>query len=167
VVNHLDILATIETKFFAINWENEGIFMMGDRTLQRPLEVELAIPVKTYDIDFVGIVHNSVYIRWLEDLRIKLLDEHLPLAQPLKAGFCPIIAGTEIEYKRPIKLFDQVIGRLWLSNLSRLKWTVKAEILSNHELAAIATQKGAFINLQNGRPIPIPEELQKKYCEYQ
>ncbi|MHC5728611.1 MAG: acyl-CoA thioesterase family protein, partial [Nostoc sp.] len=55
----------------------------------------------------------------------------------------------------------------WLSNLGRLKWTVQAEILSNNELAAVATQKGAFISLHNGRPIKIPEEFQKKYLEDQ
>ena len=64
-------------------------------------------------------------------------------------------------------MIDQVIGRLWLSNLGRLKWTVQAEILSNNELAAVATQKGAFVSLQNSRPIPIPDELQKKYFEHQ
>lgn len=135
--------------------------------LYRPLAVELAIPVRTYDIDFAGIVSNIVYIRWLEDLRLKFLDEHLQIARQLEQGYAPILAGTEIEYKRPIKLIDQVIGNLWLSNLGRLKWTVQAEILSNNQLAAVATQKGAFVNLQNGRPVPIPDELQQKYLEYQ
>ncbi|MBD0262424.1 MAG: acyl-CoA thioesterase [Tolypothrix sp. T3-bin4] len=135
--------------------------------VSRPLEVEIAIPVRTYDIDFVGIVSNIVYIRWLEDLRLKFLDEHWQLDKQMEQGYAPILAGTEIEYKRPIKLIDKVIGRLWVSNLGRLKWTVQAEILSNNEVAAIATQKGAFISLQNNRPIPIPEELYKKYSEFQ
>ncbi|MCM0590776.1 MAG: thioesterase family protein [Gloeotrichia echinulata IR180] len=135
--------------------------------LHRPLAVELTIPVRTYDIDFAGIVSNIVYIRWLEDLRLKFLDEHLHLAKQIEQGYVPILARTEIEYKRPIKLIDQVIGNLWLSNLGRLKWTVQAEILSNNQLAAIATQKGAFVNSQNGHLAPIPDELQKKYLEYQ
>ncbi|WP_099072894.1 acyl-CoA thioesterase [Nostoc linckia] len=137
-----------------------------DEKLHRPFEVVLAIPVRTYDIDFVGIVSNIVYIRWLEDLRLKFLDEYWELNQQLEQGYAPVLAGTEIEYKRSIKISDRVIGRLWLSNLGRLKWTVKAEILSNEKLAAVATQKGAFISLQNGRPIKIPEEFQKKYCQY-
>jgi acyl-CoA thioester hydrolase len=135
--------------------------------ITRPLEVEIAIPVRTYDIDFVGIVSNIVYIRWLEDLRLKFLDEHWQLNKQMEQGYAPILAGTEIEYKRPIKLIDKVIGRLWVSNLGRLKWTVQAEIFSNDQLAAIATQKGAFINLQNNRPILIPDELHKKYSEFQ
>lgn len=135
--------------------------------VSRPLEVEIAIPVRTYDIDFAGIVSNIVYIRWLEDLRLKFLDEHWQLDKQIKQGYAPIIAGTEIEYKRPIKLIDKVIGRLWVNSLGKLKWTVQAEILSNNEVAAIATQKGAFISLQNNRPIPIPEELHKKYSDFQ
>jgi acyl-CoA thioester hydrolase len=31
----------------------------------------------------------------------------------------------------------------------------------------VASQKGAFVNLQNSRPIPIPEELKSKYLENQ
>ncbi|MEH1817577.1 MAG: thioesterase family protein [Nostoc sp.] len=141
--------------------------MLVNNNLHRPLEIVLAIPVRTYDIDFMGIVSNIVYIRWLEDLRLKFLDEHWQLNQQIEQGYTPILAGTEIEYKRPIKMIDQVIGRLWLSNLGRLKWTVQAEILSNNELAAVATQKGGFVNLQNSRLIPIPEELQNKYLQYQ
>ena len=141
--------------------------MLVNNNLHRPLEVVLAIPVKTYDIDFTGIVSNIVYIRWLEDLRLKFLDEHWQLNQQIEQGYTPILAGTEIEYKRPIKIIDQVIGRLWLSNLGRLKWTVQAEILSNNELAAVASQKGGFVSLQNNRLLPIPEELQNKYLQYQ
>ncbi len=137
--------------------------MLVNNKSQRTFEVVLTIPVRTYDIDFMGIVSNIVYIRWLEDLRLKFLDEHWQLNQQIEKGYTPILAGTEIEYKRPIKIIDQVIGRLWLSNLGRLKWTVQAEILSNNQLAAVATQKGGFISLQNHRLIPIPEELQKKY----
>jgi acyl-CoA thioester hydrolase len=141
--------------------------MLVNNNLHRPLEVVLAIPVKTYDIDFMGIVSNIVYIRWLEDLRLKFLDEHWQLNQQIEQGYTPILAGTEIEYKRPIKIIDRVIGRLWLSGLGRLKWTVQAEILSNNELAAVASQKGGFVSLQNNRLIPIPEKLQKKYLQYQ
>lgn len=141
--------------------------MLVINKLNRPLEVEIVIPVRTYDIDFAGIVSNIVYIRWLEDLRLKFLDEHWQLGQQLEQGYAPILAGTQIEYKYPIKLIDQVMGRLWLSKLGRLKWTVQAEIFSNNKLAAIATQKGAFISLQNGRPVPIPVIMHNKYAESQ
>jgi len=144
-----------------------GEIMALTQHLHRALEVKLTIPVRTYDIDFAGIVSNIVYIRWLEDLRLKFLDEHWQLEQQIEQGYTPILLGTEISYKRSIKLTDKVVGNLWLSELGRLKWTVQAEILSNNELAAIAKQTGAFVSIQTNRPIPISAELQKKYVECQ
>lgn len=138
---------------------------MQSHNLGRPLEVELMIPVRSYDIDFAGIVSNIVYIRWLEDLRSKWLDEHFSLDKQVEQGYVPILTETQIEYKRQIKLFDRVVGRLWISNLGRLKWTVQAEITTNKNLAAKATQMGAFVSLHNNRPIPIPEDLLQKYVD--
>ena len=32
---------------------------------------EQPLPIRTYDIDFARIVSNIVFIRWLEDLRLR------------------------------------------------------------------------------------------------
>jgi len=133
----------------------------------RPLEVKLEIPVRTYDIDFAGIVSNIVYIRWLEDLRIKLLEEHFPPIHQKEQAIFPVLSETQIVYRRPVRLFDQVVGQLWISNLKRLKWSVQAEILCNNELAAVATQTGAFVDFKSIRPVPIPDELSQKFLAYQ
>jgi acyl-CoA thioester hydrolase len=50
---------------------------------KHPFEVEIPLPVRTYDIDFAGIVNNIVYIRWLEDLRLEMLARYFPLADQL------------------------------------------------------------------------------------
>ncbi len=131
----------------------------------RPLEVEIPIKVKTYDIDFAGVVSNIVYIRWLEDLRVKFLDVHLPLEKQMQQGNVPFLSKTQIEYKQPIKLFDNVISKMWMSNLGKVKWTLEAEFISNNQIAATAIQIGAFINSENNRPAKLPEELLKKYSQ--
>ena len=38
------------------------------------LEVQRPLRVKPYDIDVVGVVSNIVYVRWMEDLRMAMLD---------------------------------------------------------------------------------------------
>jgi acyl-CoA thioester hydrolase len=130
---------------------------------ERPLEVELALPVRTYDIDFAGVVSNIVYIRWLEDLRLKLLDEHLPLEEQVKRGCVPVVASTRIEYRRPIRLFDQPIGRMWMSEVGRVRWTLHAEVLLDGRPAAAAVQTGAFVSLVSLRPVAIPAELAARF----
>ena len=44
---------------------------------------EQPLPIRTYDIDFAGIVSNIVFVRWLEDLRLGLLDQAYPLVEAL------------------------------------------------------------------------------------
>ena len=125
--------------------------------LPRPLEVEIPIKVKTYDIDFAGVVSNIVYIRWLEDLRLKFLDVHLPLDKQMSQGNIPFLSKTQIEYKRPVKLFDNIISKMWMSHLGKVKWTLEAEFIFNNQVAATAIQIGAFINSENNRPVKLPE----------
>ena len=64
---------------------------MQSHNQHRPLEIELAIPVRSYDIDFAGIVSNIVYIKLLEDLRLKLLNENFSLDRQFELGYLPIL----------------------------------------------------------------------------
>ncbi|MBX3059670.1 MAG: acyl-CoA thioesterase [Anaerolineae bacterium] len=129
----------------------------------RPLRITLPIIVKTYDIDFAHIVHNAVYIRWLEDLRQQMMDEHYPMAQALADGRTPILTHTDIHYKWPTRFGDQVVGQMWISRLSHTKWEVQAEILANGLVAATAAQNGYFADLATLRPTRIPELLRQKW----
>jgi acyl-CoA thioester hydrolase len=134
---------------------------------KQPLEVTLDLPVKTYDIDFAGIVSNIVYIRWLEDLRLKILESHFTLEKLMTRGYCPIVNSTEIKYQKALKLGDRPVGKMWMSQLGRLRCTLQAEICLEGEIAAIATQVGFFISLETRRAIAIPEEFKEIYTQYE
>jgi acyl-CoA thioester hydrolase len=139
---------------------------MAERTNSlRPLAVELVLPVRTYDIDFAGVVSNIVYIRWHEDLRMKLLDEHLPLEGEVRQGRTPVLVSTQIHYRRPVRLFDRPVGRMWMDDLTRARWTVHAEVLLDGQPAATAVQVGAFVSLETLRPVSIPAELRDRFVE--
>ena len=45
--------------------------------------------VKPYDMDVVGVVSNIVYVRWMEDLRLAMLDAYLPLDEQMADGIVP------------------------------------------------------------------------------
>ena len=114
--------------------------MDGKTKPVRPLEVEAALRIKTYDIDFSGVVSNIVFVRWLEDLRLRMLDAHLPLQRQLDRGYVPILTRTEIDYHRPLTLGHSPRGCMWVSELGRSRWVVRAEILTDEGLVADATQ---------------------------
>lgn len=129
----------------------------------RPLLVELPFKVKTYDTDFAGIVHNMVYIRWLEDLRLQILAEHFPMDVQLAANQGPILVKTEITYQGPLRLFDEPVGRMWVSRLGRARWEVQAEISLGDQIAATASQSGYFADLKDLRPVRMPDALLEKW----
>jgi acyl-CoA thioester hydrolase len=139
---------------------------MDDKPLKRPLEVEIALTVKTYDIDFAGIVSNIVYIRWLEDLRLEILARHSPLEQQLKDGIAPVLLKTTIDYKQSIRFGDTAMGKMWAESMGSLRWIVRAEIIANGQLAAQSEQVGIYVDLQTGKPIRLPAQLRQQYEQF-
>lgn len=51
---------------------------MNSTECGRRFETTMAVKVATYDIDYANHVSNIVYFRWLEDLRLQLLEENFP-----------------------------------------------------------------------------------------
>ena len=125
----------------------------------RPLLVEVEVDIKTYDIDFLGIVNNTVYIRWLEDLRLLFLSEHLPVAEQLQKGYAPIVGRTEIDYKRPLRFGDTPVGRVWLSDTGQARWVLRFEFFARGKIIATAQQTCYCVGLESKRPIPLPAPL--------
>lgn len=134
---------------------------------RKPLRVELSFQPKTYDIDFAGHVSNIVYIRWLEDLRMKVLDTYLPLHALMERGIAPVVMRTAIEYKRPVKLFDAVTGTMWASEMGNVKGTLSAEFTVHGNVVATSEQIGVFVRMDSGRPVAFPEEFRRQFEIFQ
>lgn len=133
---------------------------MNDSGAAEPLLVELPIRVKTYDIDFVGHVNNIVYVRWLEDLRLHLLDTHLPLEGLRAEGVVPIIVNTEIHYRQPVVLSDEtVLGRMWIRDFGKAVFYLSAEFKVGGQARCTAQQRGTFVSIATQRPVRVPVDL--------
>src|ERR1700736_2752697 len=124
---------------------------------------EQPLPIRTYDIDFAGIVSNIVFIRWLEDLRLGLLDQSYPLIRALAEDVAPILLATRISYRKPVTIADPLLGRMRLAGLSRVRWRLAAEFTVNGAVHAEAEQEGLFMRLSTRRPIAIPEPIRRRY----
>jgi len=71
---------------------------------------EQPLPIRTYDIDFAGIVSNIVFVRWLEDLRLGLLDQADRELDEHLAG----LTVEDLTEDRPRKDQEPKPGLLWL-----------------------------------------------------
>jgi acyl-CoA thioester hydrolase len=124
---------------------------------------EAALPIRTYDIDFAGIVSNIVFVRWLEDLRLGLMAQSYPLDEALGAGVAPILLETHIRYHRPVLIGDRLLGRIRVKELGRVRWRLAAEFTVAGTLHAEAEQQGIFMRLATRRPIAIPEPIRRRH----
>ena len=122
---------------------------------------EQLLPIRTYDIDFAGIVSNIVFIRWLEDLRLALLEQAYPLTQGLADDVAPILLATRISYRRPVRIGDALLGRMRVAQLGRVRWRLGAEFTVGGVVHAEAEQEGLFMRLSTRRPIAIPEPIRR------
>lgn len=135
-----------------------------DSNNKRILEVELPFQAKTYDIDFGGVVSNIVYLRWFEDLRFRIMEvADCPLDEFLADGIAPVLLNTNIEYKKPIRIGEKPVGKMWIKKMTKLKWYLEAEIVINEKIATQGEQIGIFVKTSTGYPTAIPEKLYHKY----
>jgi acyl-CoA thioester hydrolase len=139
--------------------------MLGSERIGGPMSefYELALRVQTYDIDFAGIVSNIVFVRWLEDLRLGLMDDAYPLIQALADDVAPILTATRIAYRRPVTLADRLLGRIRVAELGRVRWRLAAEFTVAGAIHAEAEQEGLFVRLSTRKPVAIPEPIRRRH----
>lgn len=130
---------------------------------KRKMCVEEPIRVRTYDVDYMQIVSNTVYVRWFEDLRTAILDRYFPLTEMLKENNSPILTETNIRYRRPVTLQSKPVGRAWIEELRDARWVARVEIVEGPTVYCEGRQEGYYFNLERRRPERFPQSLLDLY----
>jgi acyl-CoA thioester hydrolase len=133
--------------------------------MTRTPDVTLAFQVKGYDIDVGGVVHNSVYLLWLDDIRTAFLEKVQSIEQQVKLGYIPVLSKTEISYKRAVKFGDRPVGRMHLELVSKLRWRISCEFVVDGVVTTHAIQEGCLVDLASGRPVSMPEPFVRYWSQ--
>jgi YbgC/YbaW family acyl-CoA thioester hydrolase len=93
-------------------------------------KLETEVQVMFFDTDAGGVVHNIAYLRFIETNR-SLLAEKLgwPLAEMLNQGDCPVVVRTEIDYRKPGKLWDKLLVQGELERFERSRFWCRFAIV--------------------------------------
>jgi len=129
------------------------------------LTIEVPIDIYAYDVDYMGIVHNIVYLRWLEKIRTDFLNRYYTISDAIETGISPIIAKTEMKYLYPLRVTDTAFGRFCVEDIGRSKWVVSLEIHSDRGLHFRADQVGMFYDINKQKPARTPAHVREKYLE--
>jgi len=131
----------------------------GARLRPEETVIERDFRAMTYEIDFAGVLSNQVYQRWLEDMRMALMDRYVDIRKLMRGGSVPVLARTEIDFKRPVYLLEDVKCRMWVEELQGVKWAIRAEFLKGDQVCARAYQYGVFVDTETFRPVEAPGDL--------
>jgi acyl-CoA thioester hydrolase len=126
-------------------------------------------PIYTYQIDFVGHVNNIIYIQWLENARIKLIEAMgLTITQIADQDeMLPIITETNIKYKKPFFLYNKVHIEVWVSEMFNVSANFKFRFLNeNGEVCCTAKQKVLFIDKVTLRPSRKIAKYKENFMQY-
>jgi acyl-CoA thioester hydrolase len=114
--------------------------------MQDNIGVKLDFSIKPYNIDAAGHVNNAVYINWLEDLRTQLLEKVISYEILLKRNQHLVVASTNIEYKKPLHLFEKPVGKMKIDKYEKGILYLSSLITLNNKMIAKAFQKCVFID---------------------
>ncbi len=107
--------------------------------------------VQYYETDGMKIVHHSVYIRWLEEGRMHMLEEMgTPYDKIEAAGVMSPVVGVECKYKRSAVFGDTVLIYSSVEKFDGIRLTIHYDVRrqADGELLAEGTSHHCFQNTE-------------------
>lgn len=120
-----------------------------------------------FDTDCAGVVHNIVYLRFIEVARTLLAEQlGMGLVDMASSQTFPVVVRTEIDYRRPARLGDKLVVHGWLESVERLRFWCGFEIRRPADDTVIATSRQmlAVIQMPAAKPVRLPEDWARRFA---
>ena len=129
---------------------------------------ETELQVRPDDIDMNQHVHGSRYFDYVLAARYEQMARCYKMAMEefVAAGFGWFIKTAHVEYKRPLRLGENILVRTWVEEIFRTGVRVNFEIIkkSNGKLSSDGYFDYTMISLQTGRAEAIPDWIAARYA---
>jgi acyl-CoA thioester hydrolase/thioesterase-3 len=125
------------------------------------------LKVRPDDIDMNNHVHSSRYLDYVLAARYEQMENNykMPMGEFIKLGYGWVISTVQINFKRALKLGDDIIVRTQLDSYNGAQSFVNFEIVIKavNKISADGKILYTMVSMENGKPVRIPEEIIKKY----
>ncbi|MGV3659001.1 MAG: acyl-CoA thioesterase, partial [Prosthecobacter sp.] len=102
--------------------------------------IETREEVMFFDTDCGGVVHNIAYLRMIETARTRLAASMgMKLREMAQTQLFPVVVRTEIDYKKPAKLGDEIIIHGRLESVERVRFWCAFEVRRAEDNALLIT----------------------------
>ncbi len=122
-----------------------------------------------FDTDCAGIVNNIAYLRMVETCRTKLgVIMGMDFSAMDKTQLYPVVLRTEIDYRSPAKLGDDLVIHGKLEKLERVKFWCSFVMTRKGEDKPLITCRQSLVMVQmdglgNGKPQRIPKDWHQRW----
>ncbi|WP_243041406.1 acyl-CoA thioesterase [Dyella sedimenti] len=126
----------------------------------RPLFVA-PIGVRWRDLDAFNHVNNSIYLTYLEEARLQWL-RHVP--GWFDEQSMPVLAASEINYRRPIEWPAQLDVELTCERLGNSSITLAHRIVDADDTTRLYSDGKVvlvWMNPATGKPVPLPPSIRE------
>lgn len=125
---------------------------------ERILVYELEIPIRWGDMDAMGHVNNTVYFRYMEQVRISWFDSLGFTPEPRGEG--PLIVNASCTFARELRYPGNVICRQYVGAIGRSSVETYIDMLRSDEpdtVYASGSAKVVWVDYAKKRSAPLPE----------
>ena len=129
--------------------------------------IQTGTQVMFFDTDCAAVVHNIAYLRFIETARTMLAEQlGMGLRDMARTNIFPVVVRTEIDYKRPAILGDNLLVNGRLESVERSRFWCAFEIVRPEDGALLVTsrQMCAVVQMPSGKPMRLPAEWAVRYA---
>ncbi len=122
--------------------------------------ITTSIQMMFFDTDCAGVVHNIAYLRFVEVARTMLGAKlGYDLETMTRTQQYAVVLRTEIDYRRPARLGDDVKIDAWLDEAGRTRFWCAFELTrpADGTLLVTCRQSLAIVQMPEGRPLRLPD----------
>lgn len=123
-----------------------------------------------HETDQMGIIHHSNYVKWMEEARIRFLEEMgIDYRRLEESGIISPIVGISVQYKKTVRFDDEVHIGVYVKKYNGIRLELGYEMRDQTDGAVCTTassqscftKNGVIVSLKKERP-----ELDAKVREY-
>lgn len=133
---------------------------------------KVQVRVRTWEVDWQGIVHNSYYLRYMEIGRLEYRRAYGYDLSPdgtFNDGLKVFVVHNSVDYHATATLDDilDVYTRVsWIKNSS---FCFEHVIIKHNDNAILSTGKGILVNVDfnTNKPFPLPQKFVDEIKQYE
>lgn len=124
---------------------------------------EMSMPIRWGDMDAFGHVNNTVYFRYMEQVRISWF-ESIGIIGGAEQGQGPVIVNASMEFLRQLHYPGDVVAVMSVGKPGRSSFDTGFELRRSDDpgtLYARGAARCVWIDYAAGRSVPLPERLRE------